>query len=492
MSVSLRTTIGLGLLVTSLAAGPGALTQGRAAPSPSLAEVAAAMGADRIRTIEFAGGGYSFGYEQAPGPGEPWPMFVADTYRVAVDYTFPAMRFETTRAQGEVPPRGGGGQPVAGNPRSVQFLSGTNAWSESASGVVQPNLGAVPVRRRQISMTPQGIVKAAQAARIEPSGSRLRLDLEGLPVVVTLSQKALVERLEFTIDSPVLGDVPVQVRYEEYRDIDGVRFPTRIIETTDGYLTWDITIRDVRPNAPVSISAPSALAEASVRAGIPQGQRLEETQVSSGVWHLTAGGYASTVVEFADFLVLFEAPLNDARSAAILEWARATRPGKSIRFVVNTHSHFDHAGGLRAFVAEGATIVTHEMNRSYYEAVWQRPRTLVADALALRPRVPVWDTMTERKTISDGVRVLELYKLLGNGHHPYLIVGHLPRERLLLYGDMYNPPAGDDPRDLGRTNEFAANLFENITERLRLDIATLVPVHGRPVPFDNLRRAIGK
>ncbi len=467
------------------------------------------MGAERVRTIEYSGSGYSFGYEQAPGPGEPWPMFVADTYKVSLDYASRAMRFETTRAQGEAPPRGGGGQPVAGNPRSIQFVSGTVAWSEGASGTAQPNPGAVAGRLRQMHMTPHGIVKAAQAARVEPTGSRFTLMLEALPVSVTLSPDLRIERLDYIIDSPVLGDVPVQVRYEGYREFDGVPFPTRIVETTDGYLTWDITIHHVRPNGAVSISVPpglptgrppgvssgggsSAAASAGSPAAVPTGPQLEANEIAPGVWHLTAGGYGSTVVEFAEFLLLFEAPLNDARSAATMAWARATRPGKPIRYVVNTHTHFDHAGGLRAFVAEGATIVTHEMNRSYYEAVWQRPHTLVPDLLAKRPRAPVWETFADRKVLSDGTRSLELHKLVGNGHHPYIAVGYLPRERLLLYGDMYNPPGGDDPRDPGRTNEYASGLYDDVTTRLRLDVATMVPVHGRPVPFDHLRRAIGR
>ena len=99
--------------------------------------------------------------------------------------------------------------------------------------------------------------------------------------------------------------------------------------------------------------------------------------------------------------------------------------------------------------------------------------------------------MTEKKIITDGARTLELHKLVGNGHNPYILIGYLPNEKLLLYGDMYNPPAGSDPRDLARTNEFAQNLYDNVADRLKLDVQTIVPIHGLPVPFDNLKKAIG-
>ena len=114
---------------------------------------------------------------------------------------------------------------------------------------------------------------------------------------------------------------------------------------------------------------------------------------------------------------------------------------------MNPHTHFDHAGGVREDAAEGITIITHEMNRSYYEKIWERPHTVKPDRLSQNPRTPRWETMTDRKTVTDGTRTLELYKLVGNGHNPYILIGYLPAERILLYGDMYNPPSGPDPRD---------------------------------------------
>jgi hypothetical protein len=99
--------------------------------------------------------------------------------------------------------------------------------------------------------------------------------------------------------------------------------------------------------------------------------------------------------------------------------------------------------------------------------------------------------MTEKKVITDGSRTLELHKLLGNGHNPYILIGYLPAEKILLYGDMYNPPAGNDPRDVARTNEYADNLYDNVANRLKLDVRLLAPIHGLPVPFDTLTKAIG-
>lgn len=485
-------SIAFGLLT---AVGPSVSTQS-AVPAPvTLAAVTAAMRADAVTTIEYSGSGYSFGYQQAPGPGEPWPLFIADTYHVSIDYAAGAMRLETTRAQGERPPRGGGGQPVKGNPRTITFVSGSAAWSQNERGA-QPTPGALRDRMRQLWMTPHGVVKAAATNTARVNGRTLELSIEGLPVRVSIGPGDLVERIDYTIDSPVLGDVPVQLVYQDYKTVNGVPFPTRILEKTDGFLTLDIAVADVRPGAPVSIAVPVGIpASGTAPASAPSAPRtpsVEAVTIAPGVWQVTASGYASVLIEFRDFLVMFEAPIDDARSGAVQAWVKQTVPNKPTRYVVNTHAHFDHAGGLRWYGAEGVTIVTHEMNRSYYEQVWSRPRTLRPDRLSKEPRQLLWDTMTEKKVISDGSRTLELHKLIDNGHNPYLLIGYLPNEQLVLYGDMYNPPPGDDPRDLARTNEYAENLHDNIANRLKLSVRTLVPVHGRAVPFENLRKAIGR
>lgn len=467
-----------------------ALIAAQSAPV-TLSSVADSMGARNLNAIEYSGAGYSFAFQQAPGPGEPWPLFVVDAYKVSVDYSIPSMRLESTRAQGEHPPRGGAGQPIAGNPRTVQFVSGRSAWSEGAGGRVVPNPTAVTDRLRQLWMTPHGVIKAAVANRAAVSERTITFSIEGLPIALHVGGNGLVERIDYLIDNPVLGDVPVEVEYSDYRDYDGVKFPRRIIEKIDGYLTWDLTVADVKPQASLSIPVPADLPATTAAPPTPPAPTVEAKQMAPGVWHVIASNYASILVEFRDFLLMFEGPVDDARSIAVNRWARQTVPGKELRYLVNTHAHFDHAGGVREYVAEGVTIITHEMNRSYYDKVWGRPRTLRPDALARQPRSPRWETMTEKTVVSDGSRTLELHKLHGNGHNPYLLIGYLPAEKILLYGDMYNPPAGSDPRDLARTNEYADNLYDNIANRLKLDVKVIAPIHGAPVPFDNLKKAIG-
>ena len=73
-----------------------------------------------------------------------------------------------------------------------------------------------------------------------------------------------------------------------------------------------------------------------------------------------------------DHILVVESGQSDARGMAVMAAAKQAIPNKPIRFVVNSHPHFDHAGGLAAAVAEGATILTHRNNEQVLERVLSR------------------------------------------------------------------------------------------------------------------------
>ena len=90
--------------------------------------------------------------------------------------------------------------------------------------------------------------------------------------------------------------------------------------------------------------------------------RVETETLADGVYLLAGGTHNSIAVEFAGFIAVFDAPLSEARSLAVIEEIVRRIPDKPIRFVVNSHQHFDHTGGLRAYNHIGATVITHWKN----------------------------------------------------------------------------------------------------------------------------------
>ena len=153
--------------------------------------------------------------------------------------------------------------------------------------------------------------------------------------------------------------IKVVTHYGTYRDFAGVKFPTKIIQYQDGMPTLDLTITAVRANPPVDIEVP-----ANVRTNpVP----VKSEKAADGVWYITGGSHHSVLIEMKDYLIVVEGPQGDQRSTAVMAEVKKLVPNKPIKYLVNTHHHFDHSAGVRAYAAEGVTIVTHEVNRPYFE-----------------------------------------------------------------------------------------------------------------------------
>jgi glyoxylase-like metal-dependent hydrolase (beta-lactamase superfamily II) len=467
-------------ILTALVAGLALVVAVSGCSRPSgVAAAADAMGATNLNSIQFSGSGTNYAYGQAYTPGGPWPRFEVKTYTAAVDYQTPAMRLEMLRAQGEHPPKGGGAQPFATDQRTIQVVSGQNAWSEGGAQPA-PNRGAETERLRGIWLTPHGVVKAAVASGAQADGNTINFKAEGRDVKATLNDQNLVERVEYLTTNSVVGDVPVEVTYSDYAKFGDIQFPRHIVEKQDGFPTLDITITDVQPNAAISLPVPANVASAPAPPAAPMAT-IEK--VGNGLWSLNGAGTRSLAVEFADHIVMLEGPTSDARSKVVNDLVRKTVPNKPITYVVNTHAHYDHAGGLREYVAEGITVITHESNKAFYEQAWARPHTV--EDTAPTSNKPMIETVGDKRVLSDRTRTVELYFLANHQHHSGQLIAYLPKERILMYGDGYNPPAGDEIRTPERGPEFAAQLVQKVDE-LKLKPELIAPVHGRVVPYKNL------
>ena len=153
-------------------------------------------------------------------------------------------------------------------------------------------------------------------------------------------------------------------------------------------------------------------------------------------------------VEMADHVVLFEpGPQNLARARAIITETKRLFPTKPIRYGVISHHHLDHTQGLAEAVAEGITIVTPAVNRAYLTSAMSAPRTLAPDALAKSGKKPQIEGFTgDKRVFQDGTRTFEIHVIKGLPHADGLVIGWLPKEKLLVYADMFNLPTdGERP-----------------------------------------------
>ncbi len=455
-----------------------------AAQETSLDQITKAMGATGMKSIQYSGSGVNFQVGQNYSPDLAWPRFVVQSYTRAANYDTAAMRDELVRLQGEDPPRGGGGQPVRGEQRQVFALSGDFAWNV-AGDVVNPTPVALVDRQLQLWTTPQGVVKAAIANKATVQGRVISFAVPGkLRVKATVDGQNLVEKVEALAPHAVLGDIAVDIRYTDYKDFAGVKFPTKIRQTIGGHTALDLTVTDVQPNAAVDLPVPDPIRQTPTPYA-----RVTSQMVADGVWFLSGGSHNSALIEMKDHLILVESPLNEDRAAAVLAEVKNLVANKPIKYVVATHHHFDHSGGLRAIAAESVTIVTHDVNKAFFEKALAAPATVSPDRLARSGKKATIEAMRDKRVLTDGTRSVELLHLAGNTHHAGLIVAYLPKEKVLVEADAFTPLPPNAPPPPA-ANPFSVNLADNL-KRLNLSVDQVLPLHGRIVPIAELYKAIG-
>jgi glyoxylase-like metal-dependent hydrolase (beta-lactamase superfamily II) len=476
MRTALASTIILLLALPLAAAGQDA--------SATLAAASKALGADGLKSIEYSGSGATFAFGQSATPGQPWPRLNLKSFTRSVNYETASLRDENVRTQGENPVRGGGQQPIRGEQRQSFWVSGDHAWNMMGTAAVPAPI-SLAERQFQMWSTPHGVVKAAAANNATVQGRVVAFTIPGrMRVRAALNDASLVERIEAVVPHPVLGDTPVEVTYSDYKDYGGVKFPTRIRQSAGGFPTLDVTVTDVKPNVAVDVQVPEGARAAAGFYG-----KIATQMVADGVWYLTGGSHHSVVIEMKDHLVVVEGPLNDERALAVIAEARTLVAGKPIRYVVASHHHFDHSGGLRAFAAEGATVITHESNRTFFEGSLAAPATVAPDHMAKASRKPVVEGVRDRRVLSDGSRTVELHHIAGNAHADGLLMVYLPKEKLLSEADVFTPPPAGTPPPMP-PSPFTVNFAENL-KRLNLAVDRLLPIHGRIVPIADLHTAAG-
>ena len=450
----------------------------------TLDDAAKAMSGVEVKSLEWSGSGVFFAPGQSYTPGQPWPRFIAKSQTRSVNYETASLRDDVVRMQGENPPRGGGVQPVRGEVRQQFVLSGDLAWTVVADAPA-PTPIALTERQMQLWTTPHGVLRAALANGATVQGRIITFALPGRMMVrATLSDQNLVERVDAVIPNAVIGDLPVEITYTDYRDFGGVKFPTRIRQSAGGFPTLDLTVTDVKANAPVEIQVPDPVRQAT---GVYS--RVATQMVADGVWFVAGGSHNSVVIEMKDHLVVVEGPLNEERAVAVMAEARSLAPGKPIKYVVASHHHFDHSGGLRAFAAEGVTVVTHDSSRAFLEQALGAPATIQPDRMAKSGRKPVVEGVRDKRVMTDGTRTVEILHIAGNAHCEGLLMVYLPKEKLLSEADVFTPPpAGTTPPM--PPSPFTVNLIDNL-KQLNLTVDRILPLHGRVVPVADLHTMVG-
>jgi glyoxylase-like metal-dependent hydrolase (beta-lactamase superfamily II) len=489
------TIIFAAILVTSVSIGAVAQNAG-----PVIASASKAMGVDNLNSITFSGTARNGAFGQSKAIGDPMGavnVTQITQYTRTINFGRPGDQASlVSRATGPTQP-----PTVPGAPAPMPGVFNQNITGQQAT----TNWG----QALNVTLTPWGFLKAAAAgnATVRQQGGQQVVSFSpagfkspsGQTYTVTgyINNQNLVTKVETHVDHAVVGDLLVEFEYSNYQNRMGVQVPSNIVQKQAGLTTFDAAISSATPNptnltelltppppparggAPAPAPAPAAAAPAA-----PPVEKLGDGAFKIG------GNYASLAVDMGDHILVIESGQSDARGMAVMAAAKQAIPNKPIRFVVNSHPHFDHASGLAAAVAEGATLLTHNNNEVVLERLLSGPRTLIGDSLSKvsnrRTNVVtgVGDRDVRRGTNG---KVVELVRI-PNEHSDGMLAVFLPAEKVLWSADItaVNPNPGQLP---------TLKAAVETANQLKLDFNTWIQAHPpnpeKPVTKADVMAAVG-
>jgi glyoxylase-like metal-dependent hydrolase (beta-lactamase superfamily II) len=453
------------LLVTMMSAGAAAQDAKKA-----IDEASAAMGVTKLQSITYSGAAAIGNFGQSRTISFGLASTSVRNYVRTIDFTQPA-----AHTTGSTLPMVARGAPPPPEPAQLgvydQLISAaTPGWPQ----------------QMEIWTTPWGFLKGAAAANNATVKSQ-KIDGVAFKVITwSPAQKApsaasykvtgyidadnLVEHVETWVEHPVLGDLHHEFFYKNYQSFEGVMVPARISQKQISMETFVAAINGARPN-PADLA--TLMTAPPPRPAPPPLPPAASEKLADGVYRIT-GGYVSLAVEFKDYVVVLEGGQNEARGLAVIAETRRLFPAKKIKYVVATHPHFDHIGGLPPFVAEGITILVDDNCKFFVGASLGTPRTLVGDVMARSHKKPKVEGVIEQMELKDDSHSLVLAHVEKLEHSDAMLIAYLPKEKILFTADFNAPPPGQP------VSPSIATLMVNL-DRLGIDFERHVTVHA-PIP----------
>ena len=501
-------------------------------PAPVLAAASKAIGEQNLRCVTFSGTGYSgpVGQTFENAVGVDWPRSEMANYTRTINWETGTSKETFDRTPGNNPASWKyglgwvGGTPTQKNLRQTHSVHGRTAWHVDGDGApVAVPLELAEVYQLDIWLTPHGFLKAARMPGANPVGlwrweqlekgrdgnvvSPEKVHVVGITVLgkyrvdATINSQNIITRIKTTVNDPVLGDFNIEQESTDFVAAGNSRWPIawhshqgwddnwQFYSQSTGHNAYGGKFPTVQANVcddPVPVPASMAPAPQDPATVVVE-------RIADGVYLLGGGPANSYMVEFRDFVAVFEAPGNEERSLAVIEQVAKLAPNKPIRWLITSHPHFDHIGGLRTYNHIGATVVTHALNLKFLnsDVLTYKARTVKPDILSLWPPTEVaegynYEAIQENYVITDNSRILRIYYVQPLQHVSGMLMMYLPAERIAFEADLF------DTHEPPRASQMPAmRSFYNQVQRMKLDVATVAPVHGKPVPWSTFMTALG-
>jgi len=500
-------------------------------PAPLLAAASKEIGDVNLKCITFSGTGYAGAVGQTfeNAVNVDWPRIDSlANYTRTINWDAGTSKETFDRKPGLSPASWKyglgwqGGSPTQKATRQTHIVNGRVAWHIDGDGepvAVPPDLA--DLYQLDLWLNPPGFLKAARLPGANPVAfwrwEQLEKGRDGnvvqpekvhvvaitmlgrYRVDATINSQNQITRIKTTVGEPALGDFNIEHESTNQISFGNIKWPTawhshhgwddnwQFYRLSTGHNGYGGNFANVQPNVcgdPVPV--PPSIAQAR------PATTVTVDKLADGVYLLGGAPANSYMVEFSNFVAVFEAPGNEARSLAVIDAVAKLAPNKPIRWLVSSHPHFDHIGGLRAYLHIGATIVAHAKNIPFLnrDVLNYEPRTVSPDIVSRWPPTELsegynYEAVQENYVITDNRRILRVYYVQPLQHVDGMLMAYLPAERIAFQADLF------DTHEPPRAAQLPAmRTLANQVTRMKLAIDTLAPVHGKPVPWGTFESAL--
>jgi glyoxylase-like metal-dependent hydrolase (beta-lactamase superfamily II) len=465
--------------IAAIAMFAGAAAFGQSPEMTVVSRAAEALGGkDKVlalKSLVIEGSGINPNVGQNPLPNSPLLNWNVPEFRRSLDLANGRMRVEQHRIAAF-------DFALATDVHQDMGLDGGVAFNVNPDGTAQRVGEAVAAdRRKEMLGNPITIARAAldptaKLSNLRKKSGEQKIDIttaSGDKLTLAINTKTgLPASVSWISSSENLGDVVNTTSFSNYEIVDGLKLPKRYVTTLDfrNWVTADIQVSKNTVDGAIADLAAPASVKASP-APQPQPVSVDAQEVGKGIWWLAGNGNARSILfEFDDHLTLFETPTSEARSKAVIEKARLLVPNKPLTEVIVSHHHFDHTGGLRTAVAEGLVVISHKGNEGIFKEVTSRRATLKPDLLTQSGKTLKFRGVDDTLVLKDKSLEVVIYHVKDNTHSPLLLMAYVPRDKILVQGDLI---------DVGWTQHPWADNYAKNLELRKIDFAKDVPVHGK-------------
>lgn len=462
------------------------------AQQESVARAVDAMGGAealaKVRSVTARGMVKHWEPEQSMAAGGEMRFAAESTFELAMDATAGATRIDWTKKFAYPAPRtwtfsevltrdGGFVYGIDSTGRNLQSQKSDpprHAMSGQRLATTQREwLRASPLFLLDVYRNPQGLyaLPDVQVAGTSYPAAGYRTGAHDYVILFDPATKLPVRIRTLDYDT-IWGDIAYDLVLSDWQTVDGVKVAMSQKYEFDGRVVADQRLTDVKLNGPVVANrydVPADLrssARPAATGAVPHQwiirrqfigtyldsdnpsfdtlatQSLRLNEIAPGVLQTAGGSHNSLAVEMSDHYVVFDAPVSDAQSNWLLGELKQRAPNKPVKTLVLTHHHMDHTGGVRAYLAQGATLVVGKGNAGHFRKILARPITRNPHLAARDFSNVAIVEVADRQSFGDGKREVLVFDT-PNPHANGTLIGYVVDARLGYTTDLWSP--GRDP-----------------------------------------------